>query len=204
MGERANGPMSKTYFISDTHFHHKNILAYEPSRLNELALHLGMGEDVLREELQKGYAGDAALRDTILDSHDRMIISKWNETVKGEDFVWFLGDFVCGSKALAREIASKLNGRKRMIKGNHDHWNEEFYRSIGFEYVSKYPLLLKNRFFLSHAPLDSCPAPFFNVFGHIHFQQSQDVPSKGETHRCVCVERTGFKPVRIEEYDKDN
>ncbi len=196
--------MSNTYFISDTHFHHKNILVYEPSRVKELASYLNIGEGELSNRLEKGLEGDASLLGSILDSHDRMIISNWNEVVRGDDTVWFLGDFVCGSKTLAKELAAKLNGRKRMIKGNHDHWNEEFYRSIGFEYVSKYPLILKERFILSHAPLENCPAPFYNVFGHIHFEHSQDIPTNGETHQCVCVERTGFKPVRIEEYDKQN
>ena len=196
--------MSSTYFISDTHFHHKNILVYEPCRVKELALYLKLSEEELAEQLKEAYAGNEALLENILDSHDRMIIRNWNEVVRGDDMVWFLGDFVCGSKDLARQIASKLNGRKRMIKGNHDHWNEQFYRSIGFEYVSKYPVVLKDRFILSHAPLESCPAPFFNVFGHIHFEHSQNVPTKGETHQCVCIERTGFKPIRIEESDKQN
>ena len=193
--------MSNTYFISDTHFHHKNILKYEPSRLWELAKYLGRDESDVLKDLKQGYEGDEEKLSYILNAHDRMLIGYWNATVGKEDVVWFLGDFVCGKKELAREIAASLNGRKRMVMGNHDNWKEEFYRSIGFECVSKYPVLLKGRFLLSHAPLAECPPPFFNVFGHIHLAHSGETETKRENHRCVCVERQGFKPIRIEEYD---
>lgn len=194
--------MSNTYFISDTHFHHKNILKYEPSRAKELAKYLGRSEEEILEELSLGYAGDEAKFSFLLGEHDRLLIRNWNAVVGKEDVVWFLGDFLCGKKDLAKEIAAQLQGRKRMVMGNHDNWKEEFYRSIGFEYASKYPVLLKGRFLLSHAPLPECPSPFFNVFGHIHLAHSGDVPTKAENHQCVCVERQGFRPVRIEEFDK--
>lgn len=184
----------KTYFISDTHFHHKNILRYEPSRLDAL-------KDFLGVDLGS-FTDDEENQEALLKAHDDMLIKNWNDVVKGDDFVWFLGDLCCCGKERAREITSRLNGRKRMIKGNHDVWSDDFYRSLGFEYVSKYPVVLKKKFILSHAPLDNESTQFYNIYGHIHLEHCKHIPTKTDFSQCVCVERQNFKPIRIEEFDK--
>lgn len=196
----------KTFFVSDTHFRHKNILKYEPCRLLELAKwyskKIGQHYELVLASFQQMMLEEKETE--LVDLMNEMLIEYWNETVGKNDFVWFLGDFVYGNKEIARDICSKLHGRKRLVRGNHDNWPDNFYREIGFEYVSKYPVLLKNRFILSHAPLEKVSEPFINIYGHIHWENCKHIPTKTETSQCVCVERQDFRPIRIKEFDKEN
>jgi len=201
--------MNKTYFISDLHFNHKNILKYEPSRI-----------DMVIEELEKKYRWNEGLshaekvnkvleyledeeqRKFILEVHNECLIRNWNKVVKPEDTVWFLGDLAMGNKANIKDFIKKLNGHKRMIMGNHDNLPLAAYLDGGFEYVSKYPIILKDFFVLSHAPLAymNDNMPFFNIYGHVHGNSMYNTHT--EHSQCVCVERQNFRPIQIEEFDK--
>ena len=56
-----------------------------------------------------------------IQEHDETLVARWNAVVRPEDTVWHLGDFAyrC-SEAYARSIFSRLNGRKYLVRGNHD------------------------------------------------------------------------------------
>src|SRR5437762_1961140 len=82
--------MINTWFISDTHFGHKNILEYEKESRPFTSI----------EEMHEA------------------IIERWNSNIKPSDIVYHLGDFCFGKKHL--EIAQSLNGKKRLVMGNHD------------------------------------------------------------------------------------
>lgn len=82
--------MSNTFFTSDTHFGHKNILRL-CSRPWES-----------------------------IDEHDRALIDAWNSRVHQEDLIFFLGDFAFTSPARAGRILSELHGYKYLVRGNHD------------------------------------------------------------------------------------
>lgn len=163
--------MSKTYFISDTHFNHVNIIKYCNRPFENV-------------EEMKDY-----------------IIKQWNSVVKADDIVWFLGDLALGNRETCREIVSKLNGRKRMVKGNHDNWTDDFYRSIGIEYVSKYPVILKGKIVLCHTPPEKVEGNYFYIFGHVHDKITQIEIDNPNQCKCVCVERTDYKPIKVPEYD---
>ncbi len=211
--------MSKTFFISDLHFNHKNILLYEPSRIdatleyikNVLKLdmelygkNLGLDHAVTKEDVLKDFeTSEKSIVSNILVAHDSMLIYNWNQKVKNTDNVWFLGDLAMGNKENIKMYVSKLNGVKRMIKGNHDNLPDDFYREAGFVFVSKYPIILKNFFVLSHHPMEwmnPISSPFYFMFGHVH--GSPQFATKTDNSRCVCVERQNFEPIEIEEFNQ--
>lgn len=94
--------MSRTFFTSDQHFGHANIL-------------------LPRMRTRRPFAS--------IGEHDETLIVAWNAVVRPSDEVWHLGDFAyrC-TQEHARRCFDRLNGRKRLIRGNHDllaerlHW----------------------------------------------------------------------------------
>lgn len=90
------------YFVSYTHFNHKNIIDYCNRPFNSV------------------------------DEMNNVLIQNWNATVSNNDIIYHLGDFALGRKDTIMEITSNLNGKKYLIRGNHDNWSVSFYESIGF------------------------------------------------------------------------
>ena len=166
--------MSKTFFIADPHFGHRNIITYE----------------------NRPFEDTAAM--------DEELIKRWNDTVGKNDTVWCLGDVGLSNKEYIKSIICRLNGHKRLVRGNHDNWPDQVYRDMGFEYVSKYPIILKGFFVLSHAPMEymgKC-SPFFFIYGHVH--GSPTYQSLTENSCCACVERWDYTPIRIAAFDNYN
>jgi len=131
----------KTYFISDTHFNHKNIIAYENRPFNSV------------EEM------------------NRVMVENWNKTVSKNDTVFFLGDLSFNQdKETLKVLLASLNGHKILIIGNHDRkYTAEVWREIGFEEAYIYPIIYKDFFILSHNPLYmNANMPYVNIHGHIH------------------------------------
>lgn len=157
------------FVIADTHFGHENIIRY-CNRPFESA-----------------------------EQMDMALISNWNNIVRKDDLVWVLGDFVLESKDYTKFIIKSLNGRKKLVLGNHDRYKQAFYMECGFEFVSPYPVLIDNFIILSHSPLEflneNCP--FFNIYGHVHNDSRYaDLTKSGA---CVSIERTEYKPIELDE-----
>lgn len=93
-----------TWFTSDTHFGHKNIIKY----------------------------CDRPFYD--VHTMNSEIIRRWNETVRDDDTVYHLGDFAFLSFDDAAAIMRRLNGRKILIRGNHDRKPDRM-STMGFELV---------------------------------------------------------------------
>jgi calcineurin-like phosphoesterase family protein len=55
-----------------------------------------------------------------VDEMDEALIAHWNETVGPDDEVWVLGDLAMGPIDRGLERASRLQGRKVLVAGNHD------------------------------------------------------------------------------------
>jgi calcineurin-like phosphoesterase family protein len=51
---------------------------------------------------------------------NELIVANWNAKVKHGDLVYHLGDFALGNPLNTVKIASRLNGIKHLICGNHD------------------------------------------------------------------------------------
>ena len=121
---------------------------------------------------------------------DAQLVKGWNECVSNNDTVFVLGDFA-HSKYTVAEILTRLNGKKILIKGNHDTFSNEFYRQCGFKEVSEYPILF-GFYLMSHEPLQlSETTPYFNFYGHVHNDAKY---IDNATSKCVSVDRIGYRP----------
>lgn len=152
------------YLISDTHFNHTNIIKYCNRPYKDI------------EEMNES------------------LIASWNEVVRPEDTVYFLGDFCLGNRNTVIEFGHRLNGHKILIMGNHDKITKTAFLDAGFEEVYKKPTVFNfggKELLLSHAP--NYDTEYDNVFGHVHTEPLNDAH-----HFCVCVEQIGYKPIAVE------
>jgi calcineurin-like phosphoesterase family protein len=132
---------------------------------------------------------------------DAELIKRWNETVSPEDVVWHLGDLSLSTNlAYLTPIVQQLNGRKRLIYGNHDRCRIQEYYAMGFEFVSITPIahLGQGPMILSHEPIYNGILQSRNIFGHVH---DTEVEHEGI---CVSVERHDYRPVAFDFVHNDN
>ena len=123
---------------------------------------------------------------------DEEIIHRWNATVDTEDTVYILGDF--GAVGYEGDVLSRLNGKKILVKGNHDTKSNEEYRCFGFSEVYDYPIIIEGFWILSHDALYvNENMPYANLFGHVH--NSPIFKDYSKQHFCVCVERIDYSPI---------
>lgn len=139
------------YFTSDCHLFHKRILDYE----------------------------EATRPFTSIEAMNEYIITIWNRTVKPEDEVYVLGDFIMGDIKNVEYILSRLNGHITLVRGNHDTPAKlEEYKRLGVEVKDIVYIPYKGRFFIGcHFPMNN--EEFINMvrkdnsevvwlYGHIH------------------------------------
>lgn len=130
------------------------------------------------------------------------LIKNWNSVVGTNDIVYVDGDFALCGKQKIIEIGKQLNGRKRLILGNHDQASVNTYREAGFEFVYIHPIILDDFFIVSHAPLVGISEnyPFANIFAHVH----DDPTYKDCSCRsfCVSAERINYTPIWFEDIKK--
>jgi len=171
------------WFISDTHLNHANILTFS---------------DAYGEKIRQGFDS--------VEHMNEIIIDNWNKTVKPGDKVYHLGDVAFGPKQDWPKLFSRLQGRLRLIYGNHDHTNPDLYRP----YFEK---------FMSWRQFKDMPIPFicchyvlhedalfgrdtvFNVHGHIHDRVVMRPNSQQPDVRYfnVCVEKINYTPIHMDE-----
>jgi calcineurin-like phosphoesterase family protein len=148
--------MPTTWLTSDLHLFHKNIIVY-----------CGRPHD-------NEYEMNAA------------IVSAWNSTVKDDDKVLLIGDLSAGVMGRYEELhclVKELKGHKVLIRGNHDHQTDEWYKNAGFEFVTDW--LLIGDVLCVHKPATSYNvdviklteqiAPRLIIHGHIH-DDRPDIP----------------------------
>ena len=202
--------MSKTFFCSDLHLGHLSILKYEPMRLRAVWQQFHRDEidfetfqSIFLDKLATKTEEDKVWLRSILKEHDDLVISNWNNIVGASDTVWFLGDLCMGRRADVQHYVSRLKGHIKMVKGNHDNYNDSVYLAAGISSVSKYPVVLKQKFILSHAPLEpfvnETESTFYNIYGHVHSEPS--FLTKTSNSQCVCIERQDLRPIRIEDVE---
>lgn len=179
--------MVEKYIVSDWHLFHHNILEYA----------------------ERPFKDVAEMNDALLTYH--------NELVKPQDHYYMLGDATIlrgspnGKQAtMFKDLVRKFNGHGRIILGNHDHFLPQVYMEAGFKVIRGSGRWLDN-ILLSHYPVhpNSIGTATANVHGHCH--EKPDLPparSKGykeddpeiiRPYISVCVERTSYRPLSLEE-----
>lgn len=157
----------KIFLIGDCHFGHRNIIKYCNRPFANV------------EEMTEG------------------LIKNWNSVVGKNDIVYVVGDFALCGKQKIIEIGKQLNGRKRLILGNHDQASVNTYREAGFEFVYNHSIVLDDFYIISHVPMVGISenTPFANVFAHVH----DDPAYKDYSCRsfCVSAERINYTPVEF-------
>ena len=171
-------PMEHEKWItSDTHLFHENMLKF------------------------KDYNGMRIRPFSSLKEMHQTIIKNWNSVVGVNDYVYHLGDVTFKIGREFNELMHSLNGKKRLIVGNHDG---RFLKEVGFtKHFEKIELWHgyhdkddgKCSFTMSHIPilLSQLRDGDFNVHGHMHQNEMKD-----PHYLNKCVELTNFTPVHFD------
>ena len=141
------------YFISDTHFFHENVIRFDKRPF------------------------------TCIEQMNAQMRDWWNNTVSEKDRVYILGDFIWlpPSDPEYIKFTKSLNGKKVLIKGNHDNV-EKFSSELKncFEDIKsrKEIKLDKKRIIMDHYPLmmyrHDTDSNVFHFHGHTHVTGEQD------------------------------
>lgn len=166
---REEGEPVATFFTADTHFGHKNIIAYCGRPYKTV------------EEMNAG------------------LVDLWNTKVSPEDDVWILGDFAMGKIEESLRVTRLLNGKKILVVGNHDRmfgndadapsWQKKYYEA-GFSKIYTGEVVLsvggtdvlvshfpysgdsgENDRFVGERPIDN---GMFLLHGHVHERWRQN------------------------------
>jgi calcineurin-like phosphoesterase family protein len=169
--------MSKTFLISDTHFGHQGVCNF------------------LRDDNTKLRPWDN------YESMDEDLVKNWNSVVSASDRVYHLGDVVINRRAL--KTLGRLNGRKVLIKGNHDIFKLHDYVEY-FDDIRAYHVL--EDCVLSHVPVhpDTLYRWNCNIHGHLHHRRVVDDDGKTIDPRYynVSVECIDYVPIEWNDLKK--
>lgn len=169
----------KVYSCSDHHFGHRNIIKYvnRPFSFDEV--------------------GECDMTKLMVERH--------NEVVDHNDIVLMIGDLSAGLQGrqeLLKQILLSLNGRKILIRGNHDHEPDSFYFDAGF--IDVVTFLDIGEYFISHypcyvseytSPKEKQMMKFLDItkhnvviHGHIHDKDPGVWPHDGIKRINMCVD----------------
>lgn len=138
---------------------------------------------------------------------NRVLIKKWNEKVSYGDEVYILGDFTMKGADYASAVLYALNGKKHLIKGNHDHFvdSPEFERAL-FVSVQEYLEIVccNTPFVLFHYPIlewNGAGKGTIALHGHQHNHADYNVKNlhEGILRYDVGVDANNMEPVSAEE-----
>ena len=163
--------LSKIFFTSDHHFYQSN---------SDFRCHSNMF-GMTKEEL---------------DEHR---VKEWNNVVKKNDIVYYVGDFCDGNVLQLINLKNRLNGKIILVRGNHDNLPVEAYEAI-FDGVVDFVELPKFNIVAMHFPSidqisDIKKHGQILIYGHIH--EDVDPLPMIDKKFCCCVEKTGNAPVEL-------
>lgn len=130
---------NNVWFISDTHFGHKNIIKF----------------------CDRPFGDVFEMTDTLVNNH--------NSVVGENDLVIWGGDVAFLADDIANQILARLNGDRILVIGNHDLnkgkvKNLDFKEKHLLFVIDdgEIPLVL------THFPFNNCPEGWINIHGHVH------------------------------------
>ena len=166
-----------TFFTSDTHFNHANIIRFCNRPFKDV------------------------------EQMNEVMIANWNNVIGKDDTVFHLGDFCLGGSAEWTKILDRLNGKIYLIMGNHDLKNIRQGFISRFEHVAMQMRIEigKKRIYLCHYPFlcfeGSYKDDVWQLFGHVHTRRSNSGIDAGRlqylypTQYDVGVDNNNFTPV---------
>jgi calcineurin-like phosphoesterase family protein len=134
------------------------------------------------------------------DNFSQLIVDNWNSIVKDDDIVICLGDFALTGNDRLKNYISVLNGKKILVKGNHDRHNIQWCMNNGFSFlcqtfsmrISSYNILF------SHRPQANIEGYDMNIHGHLH-SKFYCVPDD-KKHFLFSLEYENYMPVEINQF----
>lgn len=157
------------YFTADMHFGHKAIITMQNRPFETV------------EEM------------------NRIILDNYNSVVKKDDTVYIMGD-LCHHMRVeeADDIIGRMNGKKYLVKGNHDkNYDPRLFADIKeYMMISTYGKC----FVLMHYPMLSWPkknSGSIHIHGHIHAKSDYNEANRAEGIKRfdVGVDANDFMPV---------
>jgi len=119
--------MANLFLISDTHFGHAKFLTFKTA------------------------SGELIRKFDSVEQMDQTMIDNWNKVVNKNDQVYHLGDVVINRKFL--QVLDQLNGKKVLIRGNHDIFKIDDYTKYFKDVRGSHRL--DKHFVLSHIHITS-------------------------------------------------
>lgn len=162
--------MNNLWFVSDTHWGHKNIIKYSNRPFESV------------EEM------------------DEALIKNWNSKVKPNDEVWHLGDFSFHKEGMTEGIIKRLNGRINFVRGNHDEIMPNLYKYFKSVQDYKEIRVDGQKIVLCHFPMltwNKAHRGAWMLHGHSH--GSVNYLNVGTTRLDVGVDNFKYTPVSYEE-----
>jgi len=172
--------MANMWFTSDTHYNHENILKFVDDK-----------GDFIRPGFKN------------VDHMNEVLIDNFNKYVKPQDHVYFCGDVFFGSKDKIPYIMKRLNGKKRLVLGNHDDIQKQKLHEH-FEKIMLWRHFKTENFLVTHIPLmaDQFRHAAVNVHGHLHANFVMNGNKKDDRYINVCVENTEYRPFHMDDIMK--
>ncbi len=148
-----------------------------------------------------------------IEDMDEHIIENWNKKVTNGDTVYILGDVMFRNTRPPEEYLSRLNGKKHLIRGNHDRtWMNKV--DIDKYFLSNENLVFmsdgKHRITMCHYPMMSWPhmsTGGYMIFGHIHGNTNADywpLIEKNPYMLNAGMDINGFVPATFDELVENN
>jgi calcineurin-like phosphoesterase family protein len=142
------------------------------------------------------------------EGFEEKILNNLCNTVTSEDVLIHLGDFcIYREEYWHQRFIDCCDGKRWLIKGNHDHKSNTWYLKHGWDFVGDEVKLemFGKVILLSHKPVTGRSDFALNVHGHLHNTTDRPERSEGltEQHRLIVMEHE-YLPVNLRKVVEGN